>query len=55
MSDYDTRQREVAGPIEASEVTGCDKLTIITVDEETTINETDKTIHVIPAWKWLLQ
>lgn len=55
MSDYDTRQREVAGLIEASEVTGCDKLTIITVDEETTINETDKTIHVIPAWKRLLQ
>ena len=55
MSDYDTRQREVAGLIEASKVTGCDKLAIITMDEEVTINETGKTIRVIPAWKWLLQ
>lgn len=55
MSDYDTRQREVAGLIEASKMTGCDKLTIITTDEEATINETGKTIRVIPAWKWLLQ
>lgn len=55
MSDYDTRQREVSGLMEASKVTGCDILTIITMDEETTLNEKGKDIRVIPAWKWLLQ
>lgn len=55
MSDYSTRQREVAGLMEASKVTGCDTLTIITMDEETMLNEKGKTIRVIPAWKWLLQ
>lgn len=54
MTNPETRQREVAGLLEASKATGCDELTIITKDEETTISEKGKIIRVIPAWKWML-
>lgn len=55
LSDEDTRQREINGLIEASEVTGCDDLLIITAEEEDTIiTSNNKTIRVFPAWKWLL-
>lgn len=54
MTDPETRRREIAGLMEASRVTGCDRLTIITKDEEATITERGKTIQVVPAHKWLL-
>lgn len=54
MSDTDTREREIEGILEASSVTGCDVMTIITADEETELTVNGKTIQVIPAWKWLL-
>lgn len=54
MSDDNTRMREINGILEASKVTGCDKLTIVTVDEEATLLRDDKTINIVPAWKWLL-
>lgn len=40
--------------MEASAETGCDNLTIITADEETTLAANGKQIHVVCAWKWLL-
>lgn len=55
MSAPLTRQRETAGLLEASRATGCEKLTIITCNEETTLTEKGKTIRVIPASKWLLE
>ena len=54
MSDYYTREREINGILEASKATGCDKLTIVTVDEEANLLRDDKSIKVVPAWKWLL-
>ncbi|MCH5215368.1 MAG: ATP-binding protein [Muribaculaceae bacterium] len=54
MSDESTREREINGILEASSVTQCDKLTIITVDEDTTLVRNGKTINIIPASKWLL-
>ena len=53
MTDDRTREREINGILEASKVTKCDKLTIVTIDEETTLEKNGKTIHVTPAWKWL--
>jgi predicted AAA+ superfamily ATPase len=53
MTDEDTRKREIAGIVEASNVTGCDNLFIITRDEESVIEENGKQINIIPAWKWL--
>jgi uncharacterized protein len=54
MTDAETRKREIDGLIEASRVTGCEHLLIITNNEETVITEKNITINVIPAWKWLL-
>ena len=54
MSDEETRKREIDGLLEAARVTGCDKLSIITNDEESEIIEDGMTIKVIPVWKWLL-
>lgn len=54
MTDPETRRREIAGLMEASRVTGCDRLIIITKDEEATITNRGKTIRVVPAHKWLL-
>lgn len=55
MDDDETRRREINGLIEASEVTGCKSLYIITADssEEIKVDES-RVIHVLPAWRWLL-
>lgn len=54
MSDEHTREREINGILEASKATNCDKLTIVTIDEETILERKGKTINVVPAWKWAL-
>lgn len=56
MSDENTCRREINGLVEASEATGCHDLYIITVDnsEEIVLDNGD-TIHVLPAWRWLLE
>lgn len=44
-------------PFEVKDVTetlGCEKLTIVTHDEETTIESQRHGIRVIPTWKWLI-
>ena len=54
MQDTVTRQREIEGIIEASKMTQCDNLFIITHDKEDIIIQDGKTINIIPAWKWVL-
>lgn len=55
MNDEETRRREVNGLIEASDVTGCRNLYIVSADEsEEIVVDEDRTIHVVPAWRWLL-
>lgn len=54
ISDSDTRKREIVGLAEASSATGCDNLLILTDDEEDTITDNGRTIHVMPVWKWIL-
>lgn len=53
-SDMETRHREVAGLLEAAAATGCDNLFIVTHGEECECTVEGRTIHVMPAWKWLL-
>lgn len=56
MDDDATRQREINGLIEASDATGCRNLLIITADSSEEIKlDDDRTIHIVPAWQWLLQ
>lgn len=54
MNDKAARERETGGIREASALTGCKNMTIVTLDQEETINDENGTIHVIPAWKWFL-
>ena len=55
MDDQETRQREINGLIEASDVTGCRNLFIITADTDEEIRLSDnRIINVLPAWRWLL-
>ena len=55
MMDDEIRTREINGLLEASKVTGCDNLLIITKDEEGIVTKNEKEISIIPAWKWLLE
>lgn len=49
-----TWDREVKALLKITEVLECRKLIIITRDTERTMEINDKTIEVIPVWKWLL-
>lgn len=55
MADEETQIREIKGLMEASSVTGCDNLLIITNDEEDVLVKDGKKIQVKPAWKWSLE
>lgn len=55
MSDGETRRREIDGIVEAAITTGCQNLLIITADSSEEIRaDNGMIIHVVPAWKWLL-
>lgn len=54
MTNEDTRRREIEGLLEASKVTECTSLFILTNDEEQSITENDKNINILPVWKWIL-
>lgn len=54
MSEESTKEREINGILEASKVTKCDNLTIITTEEESILEINGKKINIIPAWKWAL-
>ena len=55
MVDEETRQREIDGLLEASQISGCENLFVITYEEENEILANGLIIKVLPAWKWLLQ
>lgn len=50
----DTFDREVGALLKLSKVLECKRLLVITRDNEQVLSIDDKTIEVIPAWKWLL-
>ena len=54
LGNPDTEKREVDALIKLNRVLPMRQLTIITKDEERNIEVGDVTVHVIPAWKWLL-
>jgi predicted AAA+ superfamily ATPase len=49
-----TRRREIAGIIEAAKTLNCSDLTIITYDEDGTIDLDGYNIKIVAAWRWLL-
>lgn len=55
LCDSQTEKRELKGLLAAAEEIGCEKLTIITNDEERTIAIQGREIRIVPAWKWCLE
>ncbi len=54
MKDESTRAREVRSLIEAMEEMNLTSSTIITSDEDGEIIKDNRTIRIIPAWRYLL-
>ncbi|MDR3142938.1 MAG: hypothetical protein LBU37_14595 [Tannerellaceae bacterium] len=54
LSDRDTEKRETVALAKFSRFMPAERLTVITCDEERSIETEGITIEVIPAWKWLL-
>lgn len=54
LGNPDTEKREVDALVKLNRVLPMRQLTIITKEEERDIEVGDVTIHVVPAWKWLL-
>ena len=55
ISDLDTREGETKALLKMASVFPLKKLMIITMDQETTIQEDENSIEVVPVWKWLLK
>lgn len=54
IEDEDTRRRELRGIKAAADATGCRNCTIVTADENETLDYEGLTVEIVPAWKWLL-
>ncbi len=54
IENQSTFEREIKGLFEAMKYFGIDNSILLTSETEQTITETEKTIHVVPVWKWLL-
>jgi predicted AAA+ superfamily ATPase len=50
-----TKKREIEGLLEAMNTYSLNAGKIITMDTEEKLTVGDKTINIIPAWKWLLE
>ena len=55
ISDPITRERECRALYEAGSAMPDAHLLLINISEESTIKTESGTIHIIPAWKWLLK
>jgi predicted AAA+ superfamily ATPase len=54
INSPETYARETRSLWEAGKQLNCNDLTIVTFDEEKTIEQYGSIIKVVPAWKWLL-
>lgn len=50
----ETRERELDGIREAASLTGCNKMTIVTLEQEEEVYDDLGIIHIVPAWRWFL-
>ncbi len=55
LRDPSTRKREIKSLLRASEELGCNRLILITDEEETHEHIGDTVIEIIPLWKWLVE
>ncbi len=54
LCDPETRRRELNALVKLQKVLSCKRMTILTYDEEETIQTDVGIIEVMPVWKWLL-
>lgn len=54
LENPETRHREISGLSDALNTYHLNEGYILTMEEEQTINENGRTIHVLPVWKWML-
>lgn len=54
FSHYETRKREIEGLLEAMRAYKLKEGLLLTLEQEEVIQKHDKTIIVMPVWKWLL-
>lgn len=55
MADMDTFKRETDGLIKLHSVQQVDKMTVVTMDEESIVEKDGFHIELVPLWKWLLK
>ena len=55
LSDPSTRKREISSLFQAMKENGLQKATIVSLNDEGTIPEDQNTIHILPAWRFLIQ
>lgn len=55
ISKEKTRKRELRGLLASSKETGCNNLYLITDFQREEVDMDGKTIHIIPAYEWLLE
>lgn len=55
MDDEKTRKREIEGLQEAMEIYDLSEGYIITLNEKEELTVDGKTVHIIPAWEWMLK
>jgi hypothetical protein len=53
LDDLQTKEREIKGLKRAAKVLNCKNMSIITWDEEGSIDTEEGKIKIIPLWKWL--
>lgn len=54
ISDYDTSKRELSAIIKAGEELKCNRLTVITWDNQGVETLKNKQVSFLPLWRWLL-
>ena len=55
MDDEKTRKREIEGLQEAMDIYDLSEGYIITLNEKEELTIDGKTVHIIPAWEWMLK
>jgi uncharacterized protein len=55
LEDPATRQRELRALEEAMEETSCERATLVTLREEGSLEVGGRSLHIVPAWRWLLE
>ncbi|MBK9385684.1 MAG: hypothetical protein IPN34_12815 [Planctomycetes bacterium] len=54
LGDVGTRERELGALAEAMDELGCERGTVVTLDDASTVKHGGREIEAVPAWQWLL-